>query len=369
MEHVKNLVVGCGLAGAVIAERIASQKGEEVLIIDQREHIAGNVYDYRDANGINIHKYGPHVFHTKNKEVWGYLSQFTEWHYFMYRVKAVIDGIETIIPFNLNSIQQVFPPSLAKRLEKKLLAIFPYNKKIPILELRKQDDPDLQFLANYVYEKVFLGYTIKQWGVTPEEQDPSVSGRVPVFISRDNRYFQDAYQAIPKDGYTKMVGRMLDHPCIAVQLHTRYQEIKGSISYDRLFYTGPIDEFFDYELGELPYRSLHFDFIEYDCSFYQSGPQINYPENYDFTRAVEYKYYLDDLSDKTVVSFEYPEAFKLDKNERYYPIPDKKNQSLYEQYLEKGKKECPNVCFLGRLGEYKYYNMDEVILKILSVIC
>ena len=368
MKHVTNLVVGCGLSGAVIAERLASQKGQQVLVIDQRDHIGGNCYDYRDKNGINIHKYGPHVFHTNSKEVWDYLSRFTDWHYFMYRVKAVIDGIETIIPFNLNSISQVFPPSLAKRLEEKLLAIFPYGKKIPILELRAANDPDLQFLANYVYEKVFLGYTVKQWGVTPEELDPSVSGRVPVFISRDDRYFQDTYQAIPKAGYTKMVERMLDHPNITVQLNTRYQDVKETISYDRLFYTGPIDEFFNYQLGELPYRSLRFDFVTYGKEYYQSGPQINHPENYDYTRSVEYKYYLDDISTNTIVSFEYPQAFEVGKNERYYPVPNDTSADLYACYKELADKECPNVHFIGRLGEYKYYNMDEAVKRALGTI-
>ena len=333
MKKVQNLIVGCGLSGIVLAERLAEDKNESVLIVDKRAHVGGNIYDYKDKNGITIHQYGPHVFHTNNKEVWDYLSRFTGWHNFMYRVKAVLDGREVNIPFNLDSLHKVFPPKLAEKLENKLIEKFGFNVKVPILELRKSQDSDLEFLAQYVYEKVFLGYTVKQWGVKPEDLDASVSGRVPVYVSRDDRYFQDKYQAIPEDGYTKMVERIINHPNIEVRLNTEFSQIKDEIEYERLIYSGPIDEYFDYKFGELPYRSLDLQFREYNKPYYQSGPQINYPENYDFTRSVEYKYYLDEASEKTVVSFEYPEAFVQGKNERYYPIPDSANQELYNKYL------------------------------------
>jgi UDP-galactopyranose mutase len=366
MKRVKNLVVGCGLTGMVLAERLASELKEEVLIIDRRSHIGGNIYDYKDESGVTVHQYGPHVFHTKDKKVWDYLGRFTDWHYFMYRVKAVIDGREVNVPFNLDSLHQVFPRQLAERLEEKLIAKFGFNRKVPILKLRQTDDGDFARLADYVYEKVFLGYTVKQWGVRPEELDPSVSGRVPVFVSRDDRYFQDKYQAIPAEGYTKMAERMLDNPLIRTELNTDFNDVRGSTDYERLFYTGPIDEFFDFELGELPYRSLDIVFRRHDRAFYQSGPQINYPENYDFTRSVEYKYYLDEQTAQTIVSEEYPQAYEAGRNERYYPVPDAKNHELYRRYRRKADG-LEKVYFAGRLGDYKYYNMDEAVKRALEL--
>lgn len=367
MEKINNLIVGCGLSGAILAERLANECGEKSLIIDKRNHIGGNIYDFKDQNGITIQQYGPHVFHTNYKEVWDYLSRFTSWHYFMYRVKAIVDGIEVNIPFNLDSIYKVFPDTMAKRLEVKLIDTFGFNKKIPILELRKTEDRDLEFLANYIYEKVFLGYTVKQWGVKPEDLDPSVSARVPVYISRDDRYFQDKYQAIPEKGYTSVVKNILDNPKIEVRLNTDFKDVKNKIEYKRLFYSGPIDEFFNYDLGRLPYISLDFKFIEFNKEYYQSGPQINTPENYDFTRSVEYKYYLDEKSDKTVVSFEYPGRYEEGKSERYYPIPLDANHDLYNKYLEKTKSLKEEIYFFGRLGDYKYYNMDETVKRALEL--
>ncbi len=361
-----NLIVGCGLSGAVLAERLASQ-GEEVILLDRRNHIGGNIYDYKDVQtGITVHQYGPHVFHTKNKQVWEYLSRFTEWHRFMYRVKAVLDGIEVNIPFNFDSIQKVFPHTLADKLEQKLLEKFSFNAKIPIMELRQTQDPDLDFLAQYIYEKVFLGYTVKQWGVKPEELDPTVSGRVPILISRDSRYFQDQYQAIPAQGYTKMVENILKNPLIHIHLNTDFQKVKKDIAHDRLIYTGAIDEFFDYELGRLPYRSLEFVFKIHNCEYFQSAPQVNFPENYDYTRSVEYKYYLNEQADKTIVSYEYPCDFAEGQNERYYPIISPENKRLYTAYLEKAKS-LSNVYFIGRLGDYQYYNMDETVARALNL--
>ena len=367
MEKVKNLVVGCGLSGIVIAERLAEEKKEKVLIIAKRKHIGGNIFDYKDREtGIMVHKYGPHVFHTNEKKVWDYLSRFTQWHPFMYKVKALIDGIEVNIPFNLDSLHKVFPKHMAEKFENKLIEKFGFNKKVPILDLKTSGDVDLQFLAQYVYEKVFLGYTLKQWGVKPENLDSSVSARVPVFISRDSRYFQDKYQAIPAEGYTQMAANMLKNPLIEVRLGNDYKDIRNKIEYEKLFYSGAIDEFFDFEFGALPYRSLDIMLKTFNKTFVQSGPQINYPENYDYTRSVEYKYYLDEISDKTVVSYEFPCSFKIGKNERYYPIPAKDNEVIYQAYKQKALT-LNNVFFLGRLGDYKYYNMDQVVSRALDV--
>ncbi len=363
MEN-NNLIVGCGFSGAVMANLIATVLGEKVLVIDKKNHIAGNSYDYRDENGIMIHKYGSHIFHTNSEKVWSFLKQFTDFNTYMHKVIAVIDGIETTIPFNFNTLYDVFPETMAKRLEEKLLKTFEYNKKVPILEFQKQDDADLKFLANYVYEKVFLHYTTKQWGNTPEEVDGAVTARVPVYMSRDNRYFQDKYQGIPLEGYTEVVEKMLNHPNIEVKLNTDYKDVKGD--FKRVFYTGSIDEYFNYKYGQLPYRSVNFKMETYDREFYQSNATVNYPCNYDFTRIHEYKYYLNDKSDKTVIAKEYSENYEQGKNERYYPIPKTENIALYNKYKEEAKT-LENVYFLGRLGDYKYYDMDKAILRALEL--
>ena len=359
-----NLVVGCGFSGAVLANLLAEKLNEKVLVIDKKNHIAGNSYDYRDENGIMIHKYGSHIFHTNSEKVWNYLKQFTDFNTYMHRVVAVIDGIETFIPFNFNTLYDVFPSTLAQRLEAKLLKNFEYNKKVPILEFQKQNDEDLKFLANYVYEKVFLHYTTKQWGNTPEEVDGAVTARVPVYLSKDIRYFQDKYQGIPCEGYSKVVEKMLAHPNIEVRLNTDYKYIKNDVK--RVFYTGSIDEFFDYKYGKLPYRSVNFKMETYNREFYQVNSVVNYPCNYDFTRIHEYKYYLNDKSEKTVIAKEYSENFELGKNERYYPIPKPENFELYDKYAQEAKA-LKNVYFLGRLGDYKYYDMDKAILRAIEL--
>lgn len=356
-----NLVIGCGISGAVIA-RLLAENNEEVLIIDKKAHIAGNIYDYIDENGICIHKYGSHIFHTNNEKVWDFVKKFTDFNTYMHKVIAIIDGIETTIPFNINTLYDVFPKSLAERLEIKLLKEFKYNTKVPILKFQEQKDEDLKFLSNYVYEKVFLHYTAKQWGKNPNEIDSAVTARVPVYISKDSRYFQDKYQGIPLNGYTKMVENILDHPNIKVKLNTEYN--KSFNGYKRIFCTSSIDEFFNYKHGELPYRSVNFKFETHNCEYYQSNAVVNYPCNYDFTRIHEYKYYLNDKSEKTVIAKEYSEPFKNGKNERYYPIVNDENISIYKKYL----KETPNnVYFLGRLGDYKYYDMDKAIERAINL--
>ena len=362
----KNLVIGSGVSGAVIAHLIASELNEEVLVIDKKPHIAGNCYDYRDENGIMIHKYGSHIFHTNNEKVWKFVKKFTDFNTYMHKVIGVLDGIETHIPFNFNTLYDVFPKSLANRLEEKLLDHFEVNTKVPILEFQKQDDEDLKFLANYVYEKIFLHYTTKQWGVSPEGVDGAVTARVPVYLSKDNRYFQDKYQGIPLEGYTKMVEKMLSHKNIKIKLNTDFKEIKNISEYKRIFYTGPIDEYFEYKFGQLPYRSVNFKFETYDKEYYQCNACVNYPCNYDFTRIHEYKYYLDDKSKKTVIAKEYSEYFELGKNERYYPIPKDENTHLYAQYQQEAQN-LENVYFLGRLGDYKYYDMDKAILRAIEL--
>ena len=302
----------------------------------------------------------------------------------------MIDGQLVPIPFNLNSIHQVFPAKLAQRLEDKLLEKFGYNVKVPILKLRETDDEDLRFLADYIYKNIFSFYTQKQWDLNPEDLDPAVTGRVPVYISRDNRYFQNRYQGIPLNGYTAIFEKMLDHPNITVRLNTRFEDIKGlinkegGIQVDLILHSGPIDEYYGYEYGELPYRSERFDFIEFDREYFQGEAVINYPNNYTFTRIGEYKHFLGTKSDRTVVSYEYPEPFIRGKNERYYPIVNGTNQALYNRYRAKaeadleaakennsdsstGSGKVP-VHFFGRLGDYKYYDMDKAVERAIALV-
>lgn len=363
---MKILVVGSGISGATVARGLA-EKGHEIVVIDEKNHIAGNCFDYFDENGIDVHQYGTHIFHTDIKKAWDFVSRFTQWFPYQHKVVALIDGQLVPVPFNLNSIEKIFPASIAERLVEKLLSHFGFNVKVPILQLRQTGDKDLLFLADFVYEKVFLHYTLKQWGMRPEDLDPAVTGRVPVYISRDDRYFQNRYQGIPLDGYTKMIERMLDHPAIQIKLNTKFDRAMLD-QYDRVYYSGPIDEFFDYSLGELPYRSLHFDFLTFDRPYFQTNSVVNYPCNYDFTRIGEYKYFLDTVSSKTVVSYEYPQTFVRGQNERYYPVPSDANQALYAKYLEKAKDLSDKVTFLGRLGDYKYYDMDKAVARALDLV-
>lgn len=357
------LVVGAGISGATVANILS--KKNKVVVIDSSDHIAGNCYDYRDENGIMIHKYGSHIFHTSNKDVWDFLSQFTSFNTYMHKVIGLVDGNEVPIPFNFNTIWKVFPKTMAESIEKKLLSNYKYDTKIPIMEFMTQDDPELRFLAEYIYENVFLHYTEKQWGYSPDNIDGAVTARVPVYLSRDDRYFQDRFQGIPLEGYTKMIRRMLDQPNIEVKLNTPFTKEMVN-DFDRVFYTGSIDELMDYENGPLPYRSVHFKMETYECEHYLPNSVINYPNNYDFTRIHEYKYYLNDKSVKTVIAKEYSEDFVIGKNERFYPIPKDENIGLYNKYLDAAKKKYPNMIFLGRLGDYKYYDMDKAVLKALN---
>ena len=365
-----NIIVGSGFSGSTMARLIAEKLDEKVVVVDKKDHIAGNSYDYRDENGIMIHKYGSHIFHTNNEKVWSFLKQFTDFNTYMHEVVGILDGIEAQIPFNFTTLYQVFPETLAKRLEEKLLKKFEYNKKVPILEFQKQDDEDLKFLAEYVYEKIFLNYTTKQWGVSPKDVDGAVTARVPVYLSKDNRYFQDKYQGIPLEGYAKLVEKMLDHPNIEVVLNKDFTEFKKEnsdlVKNTRIFYTGSIDEFFDYKYGKLPYRSVNFKFETHNREFYQTHACINYPNNYDFTRIHEYKHYLNDKSEKTVIAKEYSEFFELGKNERYYPIASEENAKLYQKYLDEAKN-LKDVYFFGRLGDYKYYNMDLAVARAIEL--
>ena len=369
------IIVGAGLAGIVMAERIANILDQEVLLIEKRSQIGGNCYDFYDDYGVLIHKYGPHIFHTDLGEVWQYLSQFTKWYDYEHQVLGFIDGKKAPIPFNLNSLHQLFPENLAKKLEAKLKNKFGYDVKIPILELKKFDDEELRFLADYIYNKVFLNYTKKQWGMEPEDLDPSVTARVPVYISRDNRYFQDKFQGLPLDGYTKMFKNMLSSEKIKLKLKTDSKKI---IKFDdnefkvfgekfngKLIYTGKVDELFNYHYGELPYRSLNFELRNINQEYCQQVGTINYPNDYEYTRITEFKHLTGQKIATTTIAREYPEKYVKEKNIPYYPVPRKENRELYQKYLE-SCSQFENIILIGRLAEYRYYNMDEMVAAALK---
>lgn len=373
----KYLVVGSGLAGSVIAERIANKLNKKVLVIEKRSHSGGNCFDYRDKNGIIVHKYGPHLFHTNYKEVFDYLSNFTDWNIYHHKVLAFIDGEKVSIPFNFNSMDMLFPKDLSCKLQQRLLERFSYGTKVPILELKKIEDPDIQFLANYVYEKVFVNYTAKQWGKKPEEIDPEVTARVPILIGKDDRYFNDKYQAVPDQRYTKIFEEMLNHPNIKLLLNTDFKEVididlqSGKIYFlgqefkGKLIFTGMIDELFNYSFASLLYRGLRFVSKTIKKEYFQEAAVVNYPNDYDFTRITEFKYIHPVNSNKTTIIYEYPKDYKLG-NIPYYPFFTGEAKELYNKYRELARK-FENLILVGRLAEYKYYDMDDIIKRALAV--
>ncbi len=368
------IVVGAGIAGAVAARKLAEEKNKKVLILERRSHIGGNCYDMKDDYGILIHEYGPHIFHTGMQDVQEYLSRFTEWHAFGHEVVAKVGDQLIPVPFNLNTLHMVYEKEKADRLEQKLKETYGEGSRVPIMKLRENEDPDIQEIAQYVYENVFLRYTMKQWGQTPEEISPEVTGRVPVLVSYDNRYFQDTYQGVPLHGFTPMFEKMLDHENIEVRLETDCKEVL-SFKGDQIFfegtefdgdviYTGAIDELFECRFGRLPYRSLDFHFEHYDQDSYQGHSVVNYTVSEEYTRITEFKYLTGqkDTEGTTIVK-EYPFAYSGAKGEiPYYAILNEENQNLYERYkdLTKGMKKFH---LLGRLAEYKYYNIDAMTKK------
>lgn len=361
------LVVGAGCSGAVVAERIASQLGKRVLVVDRRDHIGGDAYDHYDEHGILVHRYGPHIFHTNDARVWNYLSQFTEWRTYYHRVLGVIAGEVVPIPFNLNSLGTLFPPAQAQRMEEELLREYGYNVAVPILKLRQNASSEVRSLAEYIYRNVFKGYTRKQWGVDPEELGPDVTARVPVSISRDNRYFHDCYQAMPAAGFTEMFRRMLAHKNISLLLNTDFRDIADQVKYEGLVYTGPIDAFFDFRHGRLPYRSVRFEFSH--CAEPQLQPvaTVNYPNEQPFTRITEFKHMTGQKHYGTTVVREYPEPYEENRNEPCYPFPTQQNQELAARYAQDAADYRPAVHFTGRLAEYRYLNMDQAVARALMI--
>ncbi|MBZ9673634.1 UDP-galactopyranose mutase [Mesorhizobium sp. B3-2-1] len=351
------LVVGAGFAGSVLAERIASQRHESVLLVDRRGHVGGNAYDCYNEAGILIHRYGPHIFHTNSQAIVGYLSQFTEWRSYEHRVLAAVDGKLVPIPINLDTINRLYGLDLTSA----QLEDFFASRRETVEDVRTAEDVVVSTVGRELYEKFFRGYTRKQWGVDPSQLSKSVTARVPTRTNHDDRYFSDSFQKMPAGGYTRMFERMLDHPNIKIMLHADFREIREKIPFRRLIYTGPIDEYFGWQLGHLPYRSLRFEHVTLDCEQFQPVAVVNYPQTQDYTRITEYKHLTGQQNSRTSLTYEYP----TDIGDPYYPVPRAENEALYKRY-EALSATCSDVWFVGRLATYRYYNMDQVVGQALA---
>jgi UDP-galactopyranose mutase len=352
------MIVGAGFAGSVLAERLARGSGKKVLLVDRRPHIGGNAYDHYDDAGILVHKYGPHIFHTNSREVFEYLSGFTKWRPYEHRVRASVDGQLVPIPINLDTINQLYGLSLNSMEVESFFA----SMAEPRESVRTSEDVVVARVGRELYEKFFRGYTRKQWGLDPSQLDATVTARVPVRTNRDDRYFSDTYQAMPLKGYTRMFENMLDHDNIKILLNTDYHEVTGEIPFERMIFTGPVDEFFDFRYGKLPYRSLEFQFETVNQEWVQPVAVVNYPNQHLYTRSTEFKHLTGQEHAKTSLVYEYPQA----EGDPYYPVPRPENTELYKKYQALAE-ERKDVHFVGRLATYKYYNMDQVVAQALSV--
>ena len=361
------LVVGAGLTGATLAERIASQLDQTVLVVDRRPHIAGNTHDPVDEHGIRVHRYGAHIFHTSSEGVWRYLSAFTDWRPYEHRVLASVAGQLVPLPCNLNTLDALLGEKAAAALGRTLSDVFGPGTRVPILRLIEHPDRALAELGSFLYDSLFVNYTLKQWGRRPEDLDPAVTGRVPVVIARDDRYFRDPHQALPADGYTTMVSRMLDHDRITVALSTDYESIRASIRCKRLVFTGPIDEFFECVYGPLPYRSLRFEDTELPIGPYQPTAVVNYPNEYAYTRIIEHAHFAGPVTGSTRITREYPEEYLPRYNEPYYPVPTESSRTLYKRYAALRAEVAPTVIFAGRLAKYRYFDMDQAVNHALQL--
>lgn len=352
------LIVGAGFAGSVLAERLASQLNKKVMLLDKRNHIGGNAYDLYNEDGILIHQYGPHIFHTNSPEVFEYLSQFTEWRPYQHKVLASVDGQYVPMPINLDTINKLYGTNMTSFQLKEFFESVAEARE----SIQTSEDVIVNKIGRELYEKFFRNYTRKQWGLDPSELDASVTARVPTRTNRDDRYFTDRYQVMPLHGYTRLFEKLLDHPNIKVLLNTDYREVEQWLPFRELIYTGPVDEFFDYCYGKLPYRSLEFEFKTFHMPVYQQAAVVNYPNEYEYTRVTEFKYLTGQEHPKTSVVYEYPRA----EGDPYYPVPRPENTHLYKRYKVLADA-TENVHFVGRLATYKYYNMDQVVAQALTL--
>jgi UDP-galactopyranose mutase len=354
------LIVGCGFAGSVLAERLASQHGARILMIDKRDHVGGNAYDEKDEAGILIHRYGPHIFHTNSDEVFEYLSRFTKWRPYEHRVLATVRDQLVPIPINRTTLNALFGAGLKTDED---AARFLAARAEPVTDIRTSEDVVISAVGRELYELFFRGYTRKQWGLDPSELDKSVTARIPTRTNIDDRYFTDKHQAMPVDGYTAMFARMLDNPLITVALGVDYQDVKHEIDAAHTIYTGPIDEYFGWRFGKLPYRSLRFVHSTIDAERFQPVGTVNYPsEEVPYTRISEYKHLTGQQHRQTSITLEYPSA----EGDPYYPVPRPENQALFKRY-EALADATQGVTFVGRLATYRYYNMDQIVGQALSV--
>lgn len=345
-------IVGLGFAGCILARKLA-EAAHEVTIIDKRDHIGGNAFDSYDSHGVLIHNYGPHIFHTNSEKIFKYLSQFTEWRTYEHRVLCMVNGKCYPFPINRDTLNQLYNLDLNDT----EAAVFLESVRETRASLNTSEDVVLNSVGRDLYEKFFLNYTKKQWGLDPSKLKAGVAARIPVRTNTDDRYFTDTYQAMPLHGYTKMFERMLDHPNIEVKTGVDFNQIKNEIKAGHIVYTGPIDEYFDYCFGKLPYRSLRFDHEHHqNTTQLQSVGTVNYPNDFDYTRITEFKHLTGQIHSGTSTVKEYPQS----EGDPYYPIPNNENEALYKQYEVLAKTES-SVTFVGRLAQYRYYNMDQVV--------
>ncbi|HEY0858714.1 MAG TPA: UDP-galactopyranose mutase [Albitalea sp.] len=351
------LIVGAGFAGSVLAERLARGLGLRVLLVDKRPHIGGNAYDRYDDAGVLIHPYGPHIFHTNSAEIFDYLSQFTAWRPYQHRVLASVDGQLVPLPINLDTVNQLYGLNLSSFEMAQWLESVAEKKDT----ITTSEDVVVSKVGRDLYNKFFRGYTRKQWALDPSELDASVTARVPTRTNRDDRYFADTFQAMPLHGYTRMFERMLDHPNIKIMLNTDYREVVDVMPWTHMVYTGPIDAFFNFKYGRLPYRSLRFEHVNLPKERFQQVGTVNYPNDYGYTRITEFKHLTGQSHASTSLVYEYPCA----EGDPYYPVPRPENAALYRRY-EEDAETLENVTFVGRLASYKYYNMDQVVGQSLA---
>jgi UDP-galactopyranose mutase len=351
------LIVGAGFAGSVLAERLASQLDKKVLLVEKRAHIAGNAYDHYDDQGILVHRYGPHIFHTNSAAIFQYLSSFTEWRPYEHRVLASVDGQLLPMPINLDTVNKLYGTSMTALELPKFFASVAEKRSV-----KTSEDVVISTVGKDLYEKFFRGYTRKMWGMDPSELDASVTARVPTRCNRDDRYFTDTYQAMPKLGYTRMFERMLSHPNIKVLLNADYREVQRFIPFAELIYTGPVDEYFEHRAGKLPYRSLEFHHETKNTARFQPVGTVNFPNEHAYTRVTEFKHLTGQEHERTSIVYEIPKA----EGDPYYPVPRPENAALYAQYKDMAAG-LSKVHFVGRLATYKYYNMDQVVAQALTL--
>jgi len=359
MARYDYLIVGCGFAGSVLAERLANEHDARILMIDKRDHVGGNAYDEKDEAGILIHRYGPHIFHTNSDEVFGYLSRFTDWRPYEHRVLANVRDQLVPIPINRTTLNELFDLDLKTDEE---AAEYLASRAEKVDDIQTSEDVVINAVGRELYETFFRGYTRKQWGLDPSELDKSVTARIPTRTNTDDRYFADKHQAMPADGYTAMFQKMLDHPNITIMLGTDFREVEDEIEADHIIYSGPVDEYFDFRFGKLPYRSLKFVHSTIDTEQFQQVGTVNFPsEDVPYTRISEYKHLTGQEHRQTSITLEYPSA----EGDPYYPVPRPENQALYKKY-EALADATTGVTFVGRLATYRYYNMDQIVGQALA---